>query len=293
MKQISEDLKLPEYSFSTKGGTAHITQSRKTVKIYPGWCPKYEFTEKNGVKKYQVVRNEKGKIVVMREAAPNFHGGIGWNDESASFDGTEIIVPSWKSTVKITIDNAFVDPNYLKMLRLMTGAVNLTPFDGMSIGECLFFGCDGTRRAILKEEEDDDEPNEDKTPYKIVWDLTFDFLGAPNRRTWIDNIGYVKKRGWEYLHMLRRQVDQTVDASEADIPEEPEDHDPNYTTEHIPSMAELNGESSIQLPEEQDNEAADESVKKGMTLLTPVACYIEQVYPYADFRLLGFNSIVQ
>jgi hypothetical protein len=283
-KEVLKEQNLPEYSFSTKGGTAHITQSRKTVQIYRGWRPKYKYVEdKDGKKKLEIVKKENGKIDLEKEEIQDHHGGIGWNEESASYDGTDIIVPAWKSTVKITVPNDFIDPHYLKMLRLMTGSVNGLPFDGMNRGECLFMGCDGNRRLqeVKQQQQEGGSENESEPEMELVWDLTFEFVGAPNRRTWIDNIGYVNKRGWEYMHMLRRMVNAPYVITQEDIPKEEEGNHDNedFTTD-----------DDVANTETQNTPAPTEGSKK--THSTPVAAYIEQVYPYADFRMLGFNSIV-
>ncbi|MDR1142394.1 MAG: hypothetical protein LBL62_11930, partial [Planctomycetaceae bacterium] len=111
------------------------------------------------------------------------------------------------------------------------------------------------------------------------WDLTFEFLGAPNRKTWIDDIGYVKKRGWEYMHMVRRLVNTTYSIDPKDIPTDDEPETDN----------EYNNDT---VTEPQDSNETPKTDNKGKTVSTPVAAYIEQVYPYADFRMLGFNSIV-
>ncbi|MDR0705887.1 MAG: hypothetical protein LBF88_13015 [Planctomycetaceae bacterium] len=282
-KSLLKQKGLPEYSFSTKGGTAHITQSRKTVGVYPAWFPEYKYTETADKKKLEIARDENGNVKYRRGEAPNFHCGIGWNEENATYDGTDIIVPSWKSTVKINgVANEFIDANYLRMLRLMTGAVNGLPFDGMNRGECLFAGCDGTRKVqeVQKtEDQNGSEEEESEEPeMELVWDLTFEFMGAPNRRTWIDNIGYVKKRGWEYMHMVRRLVNATYNVDPKDIPEDEEtDNDYNDNVVAEPDVPNVTPQTN----------------NKGKTVSAPLAAYIEQVYPYADFRMLGFNSIVQ
>jgi hypothetical protein len=279
-KSVLKQQGLPEYSFSTKGGTAHITQSRKTVRAYPAWFPEYKYTETAEKKKLEISRDEKGNVKYRQGTAPNFHCGIGWNEESAAFDGTDIIVPSWKSTVKITVANEFIDANYLRMLRLMTGSVNGLPFDGMNRGECLFTGCDGTRKIQEVAKQENSSENEQEDPeMELVWDLTFEFLGAPNRRTWIDNIGYVKKRGWEYMHMIRKLVNATYNIDPKDIPKEEGTETDNDFNDDIVTEPEVSNETP-------------KTDSKGKTISTPVAAYIEQVYPYADFRMLGFNSIV-
>ncbi len=69
-----EESGLPEYSFSTKGGTAHIKHSRKTVGIYPGYHPEYECVEgENGKMTLRNKRNENGKLIAVKESAAKAH----------------------------------------------------------------------------------------------------------------------------------------------------------------------------------------------------------------------------
>jgi hypothetical protein len=286
-KQILEQMGLPEYSFSTKGGTAHITHSRKTIKVYPGWRPEYYFEEKDGIKKLKIKLDENNKPVITKETAvPDFKGGIGWNEESATFDGVDVIVPNWTSTVKISIPNEYIDPLYFKMLRMLTGAVNSTPFDGMDAGECRFVGCDGSRRVVEKKKNENETENEtetDEPQYDLVWDLTFEFEAAPNIRKWIDGIGYVTKRGWDYMHILRRMVDYPADT--VMIEGEPQDIDPDLSVVN-PTMP---TEPEPTPNPDEDEEKEKEEKKKRKTYSTPVAAYIERVSPYADFKVFGLS----
>ncbi len=232
----------------------------RTVNVYPGWRAKLEYVEEGGKKGFRTVKDELGNIEIERETPPNFHCGIGWNDEAGMFDGCDITVPSWKSTITVVVPNEYVDQNYLKMLRLMTGTTNWAPFDGMARGECLFLGCDGNRRLREKQLSAEEEESSETGPgHEMVWDLSFEFAAAPNRRQWVANIGYVNKRGWEYMHIVRRPVS---------MPEQ-------YKT-----------------PEPEETDAEDESsvVQLAPAKTTPVGAYIEQVYPYSDFQMLGITT---
>ena len=263
LEQRLDEEKIPNYSFSTKGGTAHITNSLQTVKVYPGWRPKLEYCDEDGKRGFRTVKDG-GKVEVERETPPNFHGGIGWNEESRTFDGCDITVPSKQSTISVVVDDECVDQNFLKMLTQMTGTVNSAPFDGLAKGECLFLGCDGSRRLREKQlSAQEEEDSETGTEYELVWDLSFEFAAAPNRKQWVKNIGYVNKRGWEYMHIMRRPVSVL---EKYDIPEQDNETDDEYAV-----VEQDAGES------EDDSEATT----------TPVGAYIEQVYPYSDFSLLG------
>ena len=110
---------------------------------------------------------------------------------------------------------------------MLTGAVNSKPFDIFAPGECLFAGCDGTRRVHVPEKEEETENGDEIQEPELVWDLTFDFLGSPNVKKWIDGIGYVSKRGWDFVHITRRKVDYNV--KELKIPGQPNDMDQDVT----------------------------------------------------------------
>ncbi len=268
LEQRLDEAKIPGYSFSTKGGTAHIINSLQTVKVYPGWRPKLEFYEEGDQKGFRTVKDAAGNVEIERETPPNFHCGIGWNEESNTFDGCDIIVPAWKSTISLVVPDEYVDQNFVKMLRLMTGTVNAAPFDGMAKGECLFLGCDGSRRVREKQlTAEEEESNETGPGHEMVWDLSFEFAAAPNRRQWIANIGYVNKRGWEYMHIIRR---------------------PASTPEPYATPKSDDGETDDEYHTVQTDSAETETFAKNRT--TPVGAYIEQVYPYSDFQMFGFNS---
>jgi hypothetical protein len=288
-KDLLKQYGLPEYSFSTKGGTAHITHSRKTIKVYPGWRPEYYYEEKDGVKKLQIKRDEKGKPIIVKETVPDHKGGIGWNEDTATFEGVDIVVPSWKSTIKISVPNEYVDPLYLKMLRMITGAINSTPFDGMNPGECKFNGCDAARRIVPREKNEEEENESQEPQYDLIWDLTFDFEAAPNMKKWIDGIGYVTKRGWDYMHILRRMVDYPTDT--VYLEDEPDDVDPV-----IEIVAQEDSETGTENPpnpddpEKNEEQQEKEDKKQRKTYSAPVAAYIERVSPYVDFRVFGLGN---
>ena len=153
-------LERPQYSFSTKGGTAKVTQSPLTV-AWSGITP-----------------------------IPNFMGGIGY--EGGTFQGVEKVAPNYSHSISVTLPGPYVTPAYRKMLYQLTGSVNLNPFDIFAPGECLFNGVDGTTRV------------EGEWP---VWDLKFEFLGQPNAIIQIANFPPVPKTGWDYVWVLRQEVD--------------------------------------------------------------------------------------
>lgn len=106
------------FSFETRGGSQHITQSLQTVGSYaaPGIA-----------------------------AAPDFGGAIGVTD--SGIDGVDITVPVYTFSETHHFAPEFVTTAYKGTLFNLTGRVNDAPFKGLAAGECLFLGAAGTRRG--------------------------------------------------------------------------------------------------------------------------------------------------
>lgn len=108
------------FSFETRGGTQHITQSLATVASYK--APS-----------------------IPGAAAPNFHGAIGVTENAV--EGVDIVVPVYTFSENHYLDPADVTTAYKSVLFSLTGRVNDAPFKGLSAGECLFLGAAGTQRG--------------------------------------------------------------------------------------------------------------------------------------------------
>lgn len=137
-------------AFDTGGGTAHITNSRRTLRRYP-------------------------------EAAPDFKGAIGVTKDGVQ--GADIIVPQYHfSETYIRGDDAITNA-YRGLLFGLTGRVNAADFKGLRPGECLFLGASGARKDANKWEviyrfagsqnEDDlrigDLPVISKRGWELLW----------------------------------------------------------------------------------------------------------------------------
>lgn len=110
----------PEFSFSTRGGTAHITQSRVTK-------------AKNLIQPAGVV---------VADGAPDLQGAIGVSRDRV--EGCDVIVGKmeWSITVrarKVTHDD-------LKNIEAYTPCLNSSTFFARQAEEVLFVGADGTYR---------------------------------------------------------------------------------------------------------------------------------------------------
>ena len=106
------------FSFETRGGSQHITQSLATLGSYaaPG-IP----------------------------AAPDFDGAIGVTENSV--EGVDITVPVYTFSETHHIDDSSVTTGYKGTLFSLTGKVNDASFKGLAAGECLFLGAAGTQRG--------------------------------------------------------------------------------------------------------------------------------------------------
>lgn len=111
------------FSFETRGGTQHITQSLQTVASYAS-----------------------GDI----PAAPDFRGAIGVTENGV--DGVEITVPVYTFTETHTLAATTVTNAYKATLFGLTGRVNNGSFKGLDAGECLFLGGAGSRRGTSAED---------------------------------------------------------------------------------------------------------------------------------------------
>jgi hypothetical protein len=155
----------------------------------------------------------------------------------------------------------------------------------MNPGKCLFTGCDGTRKPIeVPLEEDSENP---QATIDFEWQLTFEFLGSPNATKWIDGIGFVKKNGWDYMHQLRRTVDYPQEIVK--LENRPDDIDPALTGQiiYLNEQFDADNPDSNSPPPAPEPTTTDKIQK--FTITAPMAVYVEQVYQYADFRVLGIG----
>ena len=167
-KMLKNNLNIPIQSFSTKGGTAKLTQSFFTT----------------------------AKVARDGMQAPDFQGGIGAKD--GILEGCDIIVPTYSTTFeRNNLPYSYVNQNYKRLLRSMTGSVNSSMFDGMEPGECIFVGCDGKMNIT----EEDGQT-------KITWNLTYEFRGSPSMGgIVIGDLPPIDKAGFDYLWVLRQNED--------------------------------------------------------------------------------------
>ena len=105
------------FSFETRGGSQHITQSLSTVASY----------------------------APSGETAPDFKGAIGV--QADGIEGTDITVPVYTFSETHHFDDSTVTNAYKSTLFYLTGKTNDASFKGLAAGEGLFLGAAGTKRG--------------------------------------------------------------------------------------------------------------------------------------------------
>lgn len=106
------------YSFTTAGGSQHITQSKEPISIF---------------------------FDIGNYTPADFQGAIGVNGDSV--EGTDITVPIFNFTETHQVPVALVIGAYKKKVFQLTGTVNDAPFKGFAKGEVLFLGASGSQRG--------------------------------------------------------------------------------------------------------------------------------------------------
>jgi hypothetical protein len=106
------------FSFTTSGGTTHITQSRSTTSAYASGIAGVQ------VPGAGVVPNNKQAINMTREGV----------------EGCDIVTAQAEFTIEAR--RAFVSLNYFNTLFRLTGTVNNAGWKNFQEGEVLYLGCD-------------------------------------------------------------------------------------------------------------------------------------------------------
>jgi hypothetical protein len=109
------------FTFETRGGTQHITQSLQTVASY-----------------------------AASGTAANYEGAIGVTESGV--DGVDITVPVYSFSETHWLSPSTVTTAYKGTLFSLTGCVNTNAFRGLDPGECLFLGAAGSRRGTSSDD---------------------------------------------------------------------------------------------------------------------------------------------
>jgi len=169
---VTWGLKTFACQFQTSGGTAHITQSGLTKKIYRG-----QYLDDKGQPKHSTAAE-----------VPDFGGAIGYNGDG--FDGVDITIPQFSWTETYTFLMTKLTWQYVMTLAYLTGSVNKAAFRAFAAGEVLFLGASG---GVQKNE--------------LEADVTFSFAASPNvKGLTCGSITGIEKGGWDYIWVLYRDV---------------------------------------------------------------------------------------
>jgi hypothetical protein len=118
-KRQEQNLETGEFrvTFTTQGGTAHITTSLETLNRYT--TPAWPF-------------------------APWHAQSIGVND-NGEVQGCDIVIPVLKFSITYRQPRATITDAYVRLIEEMTGTTNGATWKGRAAGEVLFMGADGSQ----------------------------------------------------------------------------------------------------------------------------------------------------
>jgi hypothetical protein len=147
-------------TFTTRGGTRHITQSF----VQHSYSP-------------------------TEEEAPDYQNAINVNGDSV--EGVDVVSPVLHFTEEHWLPyTSVVQPTYMNNLVGLTGTVNNDVFRGFQAGEVLFHGADGAYEVSIVAEPDPDL----KVP------VTYEFSASPNLADLaVGDITGVAKQGHDFL----------------------------------------------------------------------------------------------
>lgn len=159
------------FSFSTTGGTQHITQALATVSSY----------------------------APSGQTAPNFHGAIGVT--SNGVEGVDIGAPVMNFTGRCYVAENAMNGDYIVGLYRLSKKTNdatwTAQIDGVGVqfaaGEVLFEGA----TSISKRDDG-------------IWEVVGEFSASPNKTGLsVGSITGIAKKGWEYLWVYYSEQEDT------------------------------------------------------------------------------------
>ena len=146
-------------TFSTRGGTRHITQSLLT-----------EAYSADG-------------------DAPDFQGAIGVNGDTV--EGVDVISPVLHFTEEHLVPlTRLLEPTFINTLVGLTGRTNTEPFRGFQAGEVLFYGAEGGYEVPIVPDPDPD------LKYPVTYEFA---ASPNKEDVQIGDIGPITKRGFAHV----------------------------------------------------------------------------------------------
>ena len=197
-------------SWSTEGGTAHVTECV--------WVPDGQGGYVKGETVTQVDSNDPGPST--------FNGKIGFNGESS--EGVDVVRPTFSFTLQKKMTDAelnYIDPNgdgysYKQRVVLLTGTVNDSVFKGWSAGCVLFEGCSANAAAEYHEEDAvPDGQGGYIIPPRVIHTITFKFKCNLTRNALPVAGITVRKEGFQYMWIYSKKQDDSVTGVTLEYPQ--------------------------------------------------------------------------
>lgn len=159
-----------DYTYTTTGGTAHITHSLATL-------------------------GAAGADI------RNFDGGIGWNGDS--FDGVDIVTPRVEFSIGVNWPKTFFTQAYRLTLANATGCINSQAWNGFGAGCVLFKGVSAAPKSYKRVFPDG------STLKDYYWRAQYTFEASP-ASTHTFNSTTLVKRGFDYLWALTEKIESST-----------------------------------------------------------------------------------
>lgn len=159
-----------DYTYTTTGGTAHITHSLATL-------------------------GAAGADI------RNFDGGIGWNGDS--FDGVDIVTPRVEFSIGVNWPKTFFTQAYRLTLANATGCINSQAWNGFAAGCVLFRGVTASPQSYKRTLLDG------STLKDYYWRAQYAFEASP-ASTHTFNSTTLVKRGFDYLWALTEKIESST-----------------------------------------------------------------------------------
>lgn len=204
-------------SWSTEGGTAHITDAV--------WKDNGNGSYVCGESVVQIDSNDSGP--------DTFNGRIGWNGETA--EGVDVVRPAFSFSLKKKVTAAVLDTavpgsgayfgmqndlTYRQIIAALTGSVNASEFRGWSAGNVLFEGASSSTSV----EYDDGQAQTDPVTGRIfvnptvIHNITFKF-----KCMFGSTLHYggqsIHKEGFQYLWIYSRKLDDSATGVTIEYPQ--------------------------------------------------------------------------
>lgn len=166
-----------DYTYSTTGGTSHITYSLATL----------------------------GRAGASLR---DFDGGIGWN--GSGFDGVDVITPHAEFSISVNWPKTFFTQAYRLALANATGCINSAIWQGFGAGCVLFKGVSASPKSFKYTAPDG------STVKDYYWRATYSFEANPASTIVFNNTTLVK-RGFDYLWKLSEKTESSGGDLETEV----------------------------------------------------------------------------